>query len=223
MPTVDEQNTLAKALANIGQLDTHMQTARKEHQIQKLRQKQRKESFKQKTIPEYWYEVYAHCTYISDKTKPVDPVTGKYPDRPNQGFVSLGGLIKYPDFLKDPENKIFTDKASHKKIVEIDNIPHYWSNPSWLLALKGCTNLVRFVNQLLQNFRPEVLERAFPDVMLKIRNAQAQEAVRKERAEYRRAQRKIPKKDRQLHAEVRKLTQNKSAASFQREYRNLAR
>ena len=221
MPTNAENNMLQTALSNMNAMDVR---ARKVRHIVEQRRKQQSSVRLECTIAGIWYDTFTYVTYIPDKTKEPDPVTGELPKRPWQGFINLSGLIKYPDFLKDPENKIFQSHAKHKGIVEMDGFPYYKSCPKYINALRNCgNNIVRFRNQLEQCFRPEVIQILWPDICLQAQNYLARKQTQRELTQFYQEQAKIPESDRQLHAEVVHITQNKSAAKCVRECRNLGR
>lgn len=163
-------------------------------------------------------------THIEIKGAKPD-ATGKVPTRPWQGFVNISPLIKHPEILKDP-NRVFASTVSQSKrrIVEIDGFPHAMVKPTYLISIGAMGDSYKGIyNKLLQRFSEEVIHLCWPDIELRNRNAQQLRNNRREFHEFRMELKKIPKQDRQLHAEVEHVTKNRSAASICRERRNFQR
>lgn len=177
-----------------------------------------------KTIADLWLETYAYISEIEIKSAKPDQ-TGKRPTRPWQGFINLSSLINHPEILSDT-NRIYasTVNPSKKKIVMIDGFPYAKVKPSYLISMGTMNNSYRGIyNKLLQLFSEECIHLCWPDIELKNRNEQTLRQNRREFNEFRKELKKIPRGERQLHAEVLHITQNKSVTQFIRERRNLGR
>lgn len=178
-----------------------------------------------KTIADLWLETYSYISEIEIKSSEPDPKTGKRPTRPWQGFVNISPLIHHPEVLSDP-NRIYasTVSPSKKRIVMIDGFPYAHVSPSYLISMREMNNNYRGIyNKLLQKFSEECIHLCWSDIELKNRHEQTLRRNRRELNELRKELKKIPLKDRQLHAEVLRVTQNKSTAHFMRERRDLGR
>lgn len=175
------------------------------------------------TAADRWCNIYTFVTMKERKRAEPDPVTGKKPERPFHGFINLSGLIKRPEWLKEPEKYIINPKAK-ARIVTIDGFPHQQVKHKFIDAIRMKKDDYKGIVYMLSVvFRPECIEFLWPDITLRARNMDARKQQRREFCEYRAALKKIPKADRQLHAEVERITQNRSASAIVRERRNFSR
>lgn len=176
----------------------------------------------QNTAASRWCDVYTFIKYIEIKHAQPDPRTGRKPTRPYHGFINLSPLIHHPEMLKDPMKYVFSPTSGKPEIIDIDGFPHLRCKPKYIEAIRNRGDDYKGILHMLKaHFKPEAINLLWPDLVLRAHNMEVRRQNRRELLELHRKLKKIPRKDRQLHAEVAQMLQNTSVSAWLRDHRSL--